>query len=108
MIFNKTKAEREKQAATAPRVGSASIVSRDEWVGIAAANQKRREIEGSTFNPFVRPAGVLCSRSRPSDEIQNMGGRKKRADASSGMYIRALLGLGQRDARAPVCWHFRR
>lgn len=52
-LLNKTKASRQKEAMRAPKVGSAAIVSADDWLASAAANREAMERNGAVGNPFA-------------------------------------------------------
>ncbi|MEM7515995.1 MAG: hypothetical protein AAF368_03600 [Planctomycetota bacterium] len=63
-LLNKTKASRQQEAMRAPKVGSASIVSSDDWLASAAANREARERDGAVGNPFVNAEALVKESNR--------------------------------------------
>ncbi|KAJ8601880.1 hypothetical protein CTAYLR_002633 [Chrysophaeum taylorii] len=63
-LLNRTREARQAEAAKAPKVGSASIVSADDWLAAAAANQEAREREGAVGNPFASAEALVKESAR--------------------------------------------
>lgn len=107
-IMNQSKAIRQKEAMSAPKVGSAAVVEADDWLAAAAANQAQREKRGATGNPFESAEAVVKEAKRQAvDEDDEFAIEPKRArvqeDADEDEDARDLDELeGEGDpSRAP-------
>lgn len=63
-ILNKRKVARHDEARRAPHVGSASIVSADDWLATAEANREARERDGAVGNPFSSAEALVQESQR--------------------------------------------
>ena len=80
-IMSQAKAARQKEAMSAPKVGSACVVEADDWLAAAAANQEIRERQGRTTNPFESAEELVREAKRQAvDDDEVVVPKKPRGD----------------------------
>ena len=79
-IMNQAKSARQKEALSAPKVGSACVVEADDWLAAAAANQAVRERTGATGNAFASAESLVKEAKRQAvDDDDEFAIEPKRA-----------------------------
>ncbi|KAH8061836.1 dolichyl-phosphate beta-D-mannosyltransferase [Aureococcus anophagefferens] len=78
--MNQAKSARQKEALSAPKVGSACVVEADDWLAAAAANQAVRERTGATGNAFASAESLVKEAKRQAvDDDDEFAIEPKRA-----------------------------
>lgn len=72
VLMNKSRASRQMQAMRAPRVGSAAIVSADDWLAAAAAHHEARERKGAVGNPFESVQALVKESKRQAVSFSHL------------------------------------
>ena len=79
-IRDRAKSARQKEALSAPKVGSACVVEADDWLAAAAANQAVRERTGATGNAFASAESLVKEAKRQAvDDDDEFAIEPKRA-----------------------------